>query len=253
MTILVDDRHPHPGDSHAAFCRRFNGLAQSTRLECGDLVFWDAAGVRTCVIEVKRPDADLVDSVTHTGRLVQQLRSARFVFPDCTYVLVIEGGKYAGPDGDGDWAIRRGGVWEKCGVPGAMPPRGVSYQRVVNFLNTLRFCEGVNVIDTASESETVRYALALYQWWQKPLDEHTSTTENRLHTPIYFDGGRVPLVRQWAAALPGVGMKRGKAVQAVFLSALDMANGTVAQWAAVEGIGPVTAERAYRAIRKGEG
>lgn len=252
MTVLIDDRHPHPGEAHTAFCRRLNGLAQSTRLECGDLIFWDSGGVRTCIIEVKRPDADLVDSVTHTGRLVQQLRSARFVFPECTYVLVIEGGKYTGPDGDGDWAIRRSGAWQKAAVPGSNPPRGIPYQRVVNFLNTLRFCEGVNVVDTAGEAETVAYVKALYQWWQKPVDEHTSTTENRLHTPIYFDGGRVPLVRQWAAALPGVGMKRGKAVSAVFPSAFAMATGSLEDWQVVEGIGPVTAERAYRAIRKAE-
>jgi ERCC4-type nuclease len=234
---------------------RFNGLAYSAHLDCGDLLFWsggDEPGTHAVVVEVKKPGDDLVDSVVHSGRLVEQLRTARGLFPQCVYVLVIEGGKFSGPDEDGDWATRTGGGrWRKAAVPGSKPPRAVAYRRVINFLNTLRFVEGVQVVDTGSERETVEYVLSLYHWWQRNLGDHTSTTGNRLYQPVWLGpGGEVPLIDQWAIVCPGLGTKRRRAVRDRFPSAWAFANATVEELATVEGVGKVTAGRVWRAIRQ---
>jgi len=253
--ILVDERHPHPGDAHLKFVARFHGLAQSSWSDLADLSFWSGDWAYGILVEVKKPQ-DLVESVEHSGRLIEQIRRAKLDPMAWVYYLVLERGKYCGPDADGDYAERTRGGFTKVAVPGTghdgKPPRAVSYRRCMNFLNSLDVLEGVRLRLTASEAETVALVVSLYHWWQKPLEAHTSTTADRLYAPVWLGpSAQVSLLREWAKDLDGIGVKRSKDVEGHFTSALEMAEADVAEWVRVPGIGKATAEKVWRQIRNG--
>lgn len=245
--ILLDERFVEKCSSR--FVERFGGLGIPARLEYGDANFWAGQSPYTICVEVKRV-LDLLISIERTGRLDEQRRKASHVH--YRYYLVLHGFKYVRPDADG-WVAeaRRGSSLASVLIPDNAQGGGhpLSYRRMDNYLNTLATLDGVVIKETGSEEELVEVIKNLYFWWQKPEEEHTSTLRNAVPRPQYLGGNGVGLVRRWASELSGVGVRRSKAVEAVFEDAYEMVMASEREWRKVEGIGEGLAKRIVREIR----
>lgn len=231
------------------FLPYFNGLGLPAWLEYGDANFWAWDKQSTVCVEIKRV-LDLLTSIERTGRLEQQIRNARLVHR--AYYLVLHGFKYIGADEEGMVAQWTRDGWKQVIIPdrvlnGRTEGHPMPYRRMDNYLNTLAYLEGIVIKQTRDEQETANVIVNLYWFWQKPLEEHTSTS--RPYQPVYL-GGKPPLAWKWANDLEGIGFKRGKAAAAYFGSAFDMANASVEDWEKVEGVGERLAKRVWESIRR---
>lgn len=249
--ILLDSRHVDK--CTAGFLPRFNPVpAMSSWLDRGDANFWDKTGIRGHCIEIKRI-IDLIESVLYSGRLIEQLRTARAAGFQQYTVIVQDWKKVGAEPQSGMLAYRMPKSWNPIPIPGTgshgRPAKYIPYRRVDNFLNTLSLIEGVLIKYTYDEAETVDCIKDLYYWWQGELDEHTSTADNRLYTPVYLPGGTVPLVRKWANQLESIGLKRSKAVAGFFADGHSMATADEKEWMKIDGVGKGIALQAYNEIR----
>lgn len=247
--ILLDERLLPPiGHMSARFLPYFNGLGVPAWLEYGDAVFWAWDKSSTICAEIKRV-LDLLISIERTGRLEQQMRSARQVHR--AYYLVLHGFKYIGANREGMVSQWTRDGWKPIVIPdrvvnGRTEGHQMSYRRMDNYLNSLATLEGVVIKQTRDEQETARVIVDLYWFWQKALEEHTST--RRLYQPAYLDS-KPPLAWKWANDLGGVGFKRGKAAARYFGSASALANAPVEEWEKVDGIGEKLARQIVREIQ----
>ena len=244
--ILLDDRtlqHTTKG-----FVNRFNGLATVTRLDYGDAVFY-AKDPLLVAVEIKRGQ-DLLDSIRHTGRLLEQIRKALQEGSVDHYVLLLWGD--FGRDDDGLFCERH---WVSVGgkqryllspviVPGTSD--ALTYREVDNFLNSLEILNGIQVKWARDEAEVAQVVIDQYFWWQKRVDGHKTTLSTRFYTPDFLGQG-ISLVRRVAKELPGIGPDRSLAVEQVFPSVEAMVRAGEREWRGVEGIGKVIAQRVVHA------
>lgn len=191
-------------------------------------------------IEVKKP-TDLVNCVLKTGRLVSQFRNCVEYGVSVMYLLY-QGIIRPGP-GDGlleEWKF--GGVWEDV-------EPGITYSHMDNFLNTLQVRGGVFVKRSAWPEETAQQVVDIYNWWQRPPEEHSSVDRFTGQDGAVMLGGQPPLVRRMVKEIEGVGWKRSLDFMKTFsgqgLSTLDVLNMEPKDWTKVPGIGKVTAGRMW--------
>ena len=248
--ILLDERLLPPiGHMSARFLPYFNGLGVPAWLEYGDAVFWAWDKSSTICAEIKRV-LDLLISIERTGRLEQQMRSARQVHR--AYYLVLHGFKYIGANREGMVSQWTRDGWKPIVIPdrvvnGRTEGHQMSYRRMDNYLNSLATLEGVVIKQTRDEQETARVIVDLYWWWSKDIEEHTSTM--RLPEPAHLPYGTIGLVRRVAAELRGVGLQRSKAVEQRFDSVEAMVAAEEKDWRGIEGIGAGLAKRIVRELR----
>lgn len=216
------------------------GMATLGRLEYGDMAFiGNGKGGVPCMVGVERKKVrDLVNCMV-SGRFSGHQLPGLLNAYNVVY-LVVEGVWRPGVDGVVE-VLGRGG-WVAL-VLGRMP---VMYDAVVNFLNTITVMTGVRVVSTGGDRETVRVVTALYHWWEKGWDEHTSHLREKQVEAVYLVK---PSFKQTvAAALPGVGTARSRAVCERFRSVRDMAVAEKGEWLDVDGVGSKTAEKIVRAF-----
>ncbi len=157
--------------------------------------------------------------------------------------LVVEGEHRSGAGGE--LLVRRGRDW-------APPPgKPIQHTAVENWLTTMEMCAGLFLKETDHISDTASFIFQRYLWFQKSWDEHRShlafDDSNQLREMLQTDWPTV--ARRIAKELPGVGWKRSKAVEAFFGDTLTMICAPVSQWLQIEGIGQITAEKVWKAIR----
>lgn len=241
--ILLDD-DPQPWEKNRNEIIR--SLATGIRCMYGNLpvdtVMYGVDEGRTPIIigcEVKRPD-DMVNSITMSGRLVQQFRAAAEF--GCTRLYLFLQGITRPGRSDGlleHYHTVRGGHKPEWTVTNP----AIEYSRWVGFQNTL-LSRGIMVKRTSDPYETAAEIVNLYHWWQKPPEEHDSLDRFKQTVLLAKD---VPFFRKLIKEFDGVGWQRSMDFFLEFagqgLSPQDVLNLEPKQWARVKGIGKGTVEK----------
>ena len=258
------------------FVESFNGLANVCDMEIGDVV-WFAKDPVAVVGEIKGP-VDVLSSVAHTGRMVEQIRKARLAFgADSPYILFLYGrvgedpatgyysrwgwvnspygvanSEYADEHNNADYdheprPARQG--WVPIPIPGTDPPRYKTYREVDNCINSIAELDGVRVKYAEDERMLVRHILDYYHWWQKPREAHTTSTANSFYSPVWVGpSGKVLLARRVAKEIEGIKIERSTRVALRFPTVAAMVNSKEEEWLEIPGIGEGLAERAIRQL-----
>jgi ERCC4-type nuclease len=224
------------------FLARFNGLAMSTELEHGDANFFAHESYNGAVCLEFTKAVNLAESVVHSGRIVEQARTAKSA-GFSQYFLMVCGDLDC--DGDGHLAVRwwdqrvRKTVLRPVQVPGGSGP--VLYQAVDNFLNSLVLLCGVQVKRSRDEAELARQVLDLYLWFSRPLEDHSTTLSDRFYVSDFL-GVEIPLIRRVAKEYKGVSTGRSKALAARFKTPREFVDASVEELMGVDGVGKKLAE-----------
>jgi len=208
----------------------------------------------TCLIERVTNSGLLAD--IESGRMVSKLEGCS---EDADIVLLLIEGLIF-PARDGTTLIQEGGyAFSYYDLKGSHFPEGadlkMSFRRtgfrfasVHNFLTScqLRWVHGVEF--TLSASETAERLMELNQYCTKDFDQHLlHLARTRPFTMKREDDRGKYLL----SGLPGVGPERAQLLLDVFKSPLAVFNADKKQLAGVSGIGTVTAQKIYEAIRNG--
>jgi len=252
--MLVDSRIGS-GDLLEPLQKHLNGQARSAMLDSGD-VAWDGWGPDGEIIigaEMKAL-ADMLTSM-RSGRYIDQLN--RMLETYQIIYLFIEGVWRPSEDGlietatRGGWALFNLSTQEQA-------KRGrrayYSYSELDKFLCSLEMKRSVIVrriprFPRSSRHETVTQLVNLYNWWQKPWDDHHSVEAVKLQSGSIVPG-KASVCRMVAAQLPGIGWNRSIAVENKFRTVENMVNALPSEWQEIDGIGKKTALTVYAAIRK---
>ena len=226
-----------------SFINLFGGLGVPVEnMFAGDAAFFNRDGTRPACVEVKTP-RDLAECLEHTGRLVQQLKNAREAGHQL-YCVIVQG-LYRDREGYACTLRRNGRV--RVEIAGG---RLVQYQSLTNFLTTLSLVDGVLVKRTEDDAETAAEIVALYQWWQKDAEDHTSTA--RFYTPHLMPVLRHSALRRMVKELAGISIDRSREVDTYFGSSLErLMAASERDLLAVPGIGKVLAKSIYRELHGG--
>ena len=217
-----------------------------TELKFGDVAFVGNGpeGNVEIGVEIKRI-ADLVQSIAN-GRLAGH-QVPGLVGTYYKVYLIVEGVWRPNPQ-TGVIQIYKGNWFDmKTG-------REFTFAGVWGFLNTLAVQAGIIVLPTTSIRSTVLAIQVMSKWWQEKWERHHSLqvlykpTPPRLFTPARRPG-HIHL-RYIAAELPGIGWERALAVEKKFRTVQQMMDATEEEWREVEGIGKVTAQMVWRALRE---
>lgn len=244
--ILLDPRKGS-GELLDAMNRKVETVSDSN-LPAGDLVFegFVEAGRGLIGVERKKIYKDLYNSLL-SGRFSGFQLSEMCDYFSMSY-LIVEG-IFRPNAATGVLEIWNRGGW----TPMQHGSKVIMYKDVDHWLLTLMNKTPIRVIRTGSPEETVQQVADLYTWFNdKTWNKHTG------HLAIYNGpepgqkmGFKKPSwLRKIACVLPGLGYERSIAVEKAFRSIWHMANATVKEWEAVEGVGKKTAEKVWGAIRE---
>ena len=213
-----------------------------TTLEFGDCAFSGNGPNGVIKVGVERKViSDLIQSI-NSGRLSGHQLPGLLETYDRVYLLV-----------EGQWrASRKDGTVEVF-RHGKFKPLGSSRftsKRVWGYLTALNASTGVTVFITPTMEETVLVIEELEHWWNQPWEKHVShLMVNKLSPPsAYMKPGRPSLIRQIALCLPGIGYDRVMEVEKKFRTVGKMWEADEKAWQEVEGIGKITAKRAYESL-----
>jgi ERCC4-type nuclease len=126
---------------------------------------------------------------------------------------------------------------------GAM--RVFQYDEVDKHLCTVENKKGFILLRSGSETETVWQIVNRYQWWNKAWDSHTSADAIKFQAQISWS--KLPLARDVASRLPGIGKERSKEVFQAFGTVEAMVEAFEEEWQ--ELLGPKVGSRVYTALR----
>jgi len=233
--ILVDDR-----SGSAELAPLFpKGVSTSvTRMDFGDFCFLGNGPEGPAPIGIERKTIrDLLSSMT-SGRLsghqlIGLMDSYSWIY------LIIEGvWKFSAESGL--LVEYRGKSWS----PVSLGSRRFMAKEVVGYLNTLAVKTGVIILYSGGKQETVQTICALYHWWDKEWESHSSHLgRNKSSKGIEVSLTKPNLVRRVAAELGGVGWGKSKDVAAHFGSVWEMVHATEREWRQIPGIGKILAQR----------
>jgi ERCC4-type nuclease len=241
--ILVDDRRGSI-DLLPLFAK--GTPIERTRMDFGDFAFTGCGAEGPVFVGLERKAmGDLLNSIM-TGRLsghqlIGLLDAYQYVY------IVVEGWWRSNPTS---------GLLETYGGRGWHPisvgSRRFMARELIGYLNTLTVRAGIIVTYTWNKHGTAELVSALYRWWQKPWEEHSShLAQYKAGPPDHAALVRPSLVRRVAAELPGVGWGKSEAVAGAFSTVEDMVRADVAEWENIPGIGPKLARGAVASL-KGE-
>lgn len=241
--MVIDDR-TGSGDL-APLLKRRGVEVELGRLEFGDVSILGNGpeGCPTAIgIEVKRT-LDALACMCDGRFAAHQLPGLVSSFP---YRYLLVEGRYRADMHSGVLQVMNmRGQW----VTAAIGQRQFMYSDFNRWLITMEVKGGIRIVRTYDRNETVQWLSDCYHWWtDKEFDQHRShlathdddTGRSRLVAPS--------LVRRVAKELPGIGAERSSAVSTSFPTVLDLALADEREWAAIEGIGKITARKIRRAI-----
>lgn len=219
----------------------------SCRLDSGDVAIPGngPAGDIMVGVEVKKIN-DLLSSIA-TGRLqATQLPKLLVDYQEVWLLLV---GDYR-PGPTGTLQVERGSRWSGHCIGN----REVPYSYVEGFLiecGTL----GVHHKRVESNREAAWWIRSLEHWWGKPWDKHkamrkfdTSGTAPLIGNPHDPEYQRRMAIAEVIKGLPSIGFERAWAASLVFHSIQDAINATAKEWAEVDGVGKVIAQKIVEVI-----
>jgi ERCC4-type nuclease len=228
-----------------SFINLFGGMGVVVpQMYAGDAAFFNKDGTRAVCVEVKTP-RDLAECLENTGRLVQQMKNAR-EYGYVLYCLIVQG-LYRDREGYA-CTLRRGGRVRLETAGGKL----VQYQNLTNFLTTLEMVEGVLVKRTEDDNDTAAEIVALYHWWQKDVEDHTSTS--RFYTPTLMPVLRHSALRRMVKELAGVSIERSGEIDRHFGASMErLMAASEKELLEVPGVGKVTARSIWTELHgKGE-
>lgn len=242
MILHTDDTKPQERERARLIGQYGVGITVQLTDIPTDVLFYGLEDGRRPVmigVEVKKPQ-DMADSAVRSGRLVQQFRNAQDY--GCEHLFVVFQGEIR--EGAGgllehlvwDYQLRKF-QWKMVENP------SITYVALDNFMNTLEIQGGIGVKRAKDQKETARQIVDLYNWWQRPPEEHQSL--ERFHQPVWL-GGQVPLLRRMVKEVDGVGWTRSADFFNYFadkgMSTLDVLSLPAREYKNVKGVGPKTAE-----------
>lgn len=157
--------------------------------------------------------------------------------------LIIEGIYRPNPR-DGVLETLGGGQWRAV----QLGAKTWMYRDLEAFLTTIEIKGGVRIRRTGDRQETARVVAGLYSWWCS-----SEFQDHRAHLAINRARDTALLVKptlkfEVASVLPGLGMMRAGMASGHFQTVRDMVNADAKEWAALPGIGKVTAEKIVKAV-----
>jgi len=152
------------------------------------------------------------------------------------------------------------GIW-KCSAYGRVlifkgswreplyPPGGTGYGTVVKRLNSFMLLGNLRLFYPNGDKETAEWLIALYQWYQIKLRQHTSLSTFYVKPPTGVTFKVPSLFQQMIKPIPGLGWKKTDALGSSFGTMEQLLRASEPELAEVEGIGPVLAKEIYRSLR----
>lgn len=121
-----------------------------------------------------------------------------------------------------------------------------AYSKLYRYLLSVSLT-GVLVTYSRDMWQTAYNVCEIYHYFQKDWDKHTSMKDmHRLNVPsLNF---KPSLTRQWAASLPGIGVKLSEFAERQFRKPIRLAEADESEWLRVPGVGVKTAQQIYREI-----
>ena len=229
------------------------GSAKLDTLDFGDFAFTgNGPEGMPLNIGIERKQVREIASTMSDGRLVGHQIPGLLATYQIVY-LVVEG-RWRGNPKSGILEGGYGGTWGEV-VNGTTR---FMAEAVRKYLATLEMMAGVRLRFTEDKRGTAQEVLALHSWWTgKEWSEHQAHIAMQ-YPPIDTVMFRKPsLFHYWVACLPGIGWKRGKAVEEHFFprgrtfeeAAMSILMADVKEWCQVEGIGKTTARKVVETIK----
>ena len=185
---------------------------------------------------------DLLGSIT-SGRLVGHQMIGMLNAYKVIY-LVVEGAWRIGPK-TGLLELYRGKRW----TPAGWHSQRFTGKGIVNFLNDLAVECGIHLWISQNKTQTGLWLSALYNWWQKPWEQHKAL--NMFHTlpqPPVARLQKPGIVACVAKEFKGVGWERAHIIEKRFASVQEFALTQEHELEELEGIGKVMAKSIVREI-----
>ncbi len=258
MAILVDERQGSIELSPALQSYGFS--VKPRRLEFGDFSFegYGPSGLTMVGIERKRL-RDLIASIENKRFSGHQLPG---LFLNYEFsILVVEGAYGEHP---------RTGQLEEYHPHGEPRPlfingHAIDYGRIDRFLTSLEFQTPLYVRRTFGPAQTCGMLRSIWRWFQTPWRQHSSA--HGFHVPDDRIPGHLrrpdvreelahitehPFCQRVAKELRHIGWWKSESVYRQFKTVERMVSATREEWDAIDGIGPVIADSAYRELRSAE-
>lgn len=200
--------------------------ARETVLNSGDFC-WSGSGPDgdiTIGMELKK----LGDAITsmRSGRYADQVERMKEDYQIC-YLMVQ--GSYA-PDEKGTLCVPTRGGWQPLNLSarGQRRRANYTYSELDKFLASVEVVERIVVRKSCNKADTVAQIVDLYNYWQKPWNQHDSTKAIKFQTGIVTK--RASLCRMVAAQLPGIGWDIAAHVERHFGTVARMVSADIEEW-----------------------
>lgn len=214
-----------------------DGTAELGHLQYGDASFVGNGpdGLPYLIGIERKTLGDLINSVRR-GRLQGQQLPGLVNAYNKVYLIV-----------EGIFKAKNGKLWQyKYGH--WAETGGMGAKAYLNLINSLTVFAGVIIHATPGIQETADLIYYLYEWWQKPWDQHRGHLGfyDGIQTAIYL---RKPsLLRMVAKELPGIGWERSLSVARHFSSIGEMCAADEKEWQKIKGVGKRLAKQVFEAI-----
>lgn len=256
MCVTID---PRAGSAQLEPLLRRRGVpVELGRLEYGDAAMM-GAGVGGSPVSVGVEMKALGDILA----CIQDARFAGHQLPgliqsyDQVWLLLIGVFRARARDGVLEYQAERGksqGYWKDASHGRRRP---FLWHDLQMFLLTMQMKAGIRVAVVDDYEQAANWLHVLYGWWSRGWDDHESHLA--MHDAMrdqLFDRAllvRPSVARCVAAQIPSVGRVRSAAVAAKFKSVADMVSASESDWASIDGIGKLSAQKIVRALHGGNG
>ncbi len=237
--ILVDSRIgsvelvPH--------IRKIGVPCEPAQLEYGDACFEGNGDKGRITLGLERKTlSDLLNCID-SSRYVAHQRPGMLAMYDKSF-LILEGMWRPNEHGILMEGFNGGGGWKEC----RYRTQRVMYSKLRRYLFSIQL-SGVIVLYSRDILQTARDITEAYHWFQKRWADHTALLQvQKLAIPTLE--GTPSLVREWAARLPGVGVKHSMEAERMFRTPIKLARADERDWLKLAGIGVPSAQRIVKAI-----
>lgn len=242
--ILVDGR---VGSGHLVKLLRNAGApAQRVHLNSGDLSMPGNGpnGPISIGIEVMKP-ADLIQKLVTRRLTTRQLPEMRRQYDE---IILAIAGKFV--------ASKTGGIAVRKFSPSGFPtlfeiPTTLSWTQLQGMILSLQYGHHITYREFENDVELCYWAAVTYKWFSRKWEDHKSHLPS--HQIFNEPGeGMMPLMpyeatnaERAAHCIPGFGFAVAQKVARAFRNVKEMANASLEDWQAVEGVGKKRAGEAF--------
>ena len=214
------------------------------QLDYGDFSFEGNGPTGKIQVGIERKAInDLISSIS-TGRLTGHQLPGLLDNYQRVYLIV-----------EGQWRTdRKSGVIEvfRHGKFRSLGQSRFTGKRLWGYLISISATVQVEVLITTNTLETVVLIEEMYHWWNQPWDKHEAHVMSVKAAPqaAYLVPGRMSLMKRIASELPGIGAMKLAQVEKTFGTVERMVAARREDWMVIEGVGPLTADKIWRALHE---